>query len=59
MHLALANAAAYDLVDPTLYSDRTVYPREDQAVQFYPMALHSPPYTRELNRMWTRFKTGQ
>jgi putrescine transport system substrate-binding protein len=59
MHYATSNAAAYGLIDPAVYGDRGVYPGEAQKAHLYPNAAHSLAYTRELNRVWTRFKTGQ
>jgi putrescine transport system substrate-binding protein len=59
MHYATSNAAAYSLIDPAIYNDRGVYPSEAQKAHLYPNATHSLVYTRELNRTWTRFKTGQ
>ena len=59
MHYATSNAAAYSLIDPAIYNDRGVYPSEAQKAHLYPNAAHSLAYSRELNRTWTRFKTGQ
>jgi putrescine transport system substrate-binding protein len=59
VRVAMANAAAYKFVDPALYNDNSVYLREDQMIHLYPEASHSPVYARELNRTWTRFKTGR
>jgi putrescine transport system substrate-binding protein len=59
MHYATSNAAAYSLIDPAVYNDRGIYPSEAQKAHLYPNAAHSLAYTRELNRSWTRFKTGQ
>lgn len=59
MHYATSNAAAYSLVDPTVYADRGVYPSDAQKVHMYPNAARSQSFTRELNRTWTRFKTGK
>jgi putrescine transport system substrate-binding protein len=59
MHYATSNAAAYSLIDPAIYNDRGIYPSEAQKAHLYPNATHSLAYTRELNRTWTRFKTGQ
>ncbi len=58
MHYPTGNAAAYKLVDPAVYKDPEVYPSEAQKAHMYPNASHSLAYTRELNRTWTRFKTG-
>jgi len=59
MHYATSNAAAYPLIDPAVYNDHSIYPTEAQKAHLYPNAAHSLAYTRELNRTWTRFKTGQ
>jgi putrescine transport system substrate-binding protein len=59
MHYATSNAAAYQLIDPVVYNDRGIYPSEAQKTHLYPNSSHSIAYTRQLNRTWTRFKTGQ
>jgi len=59
MHFTTSNAAAYKLVDPAVYNDAEVYPSDAQKAHMYPNASHSLAYTRELNRTWTRFKTGR
>ena len=59
MHYATSNAAAYSLVDPAVYNDRGIYPSEAQKAHLYANASHSIAFTRQLNRTWTRFKTGQ
>jgi putrescine transport system substrate-binding protein len=59
VHYATSNKAAYKLVDPELYNDRSVYLTGEQRARLHPMGSHTPSYTRELNRMWTRFKTGR
>jgi putrescine transport system substrate-binding protein len=59
MHFTTSNAAAYKLVDPAVFNDREVYPSEAQKAHMYPDVSHSLAYTRELNRTWTRFKTGR
>ena len=58
MHFTTSNAAAYKLVDPAVYNDREVYPSDAQKAHMFPDVSHSLAYTRELNRTWTRFKTG-
>jgi putrescine transport system substrate-binding protein len=58
LHYPTGNATAYTLVDPAVYNDPEVYPSEAQKAHMYPSAAHSLAYTRELNRTWTRFKTG-
>jgi putrescine transport system substrate-binding protein len=58
VHYATANAAAYALVDPAVRRDPAVYPTAAEMTHLYPNIAHSQAYTRELNRTWTRFKTG-
>ncbi len=58
MHFTTSNAAAYPLVDPAVYNDHEVYPIEAQKAHLVPDAARDVAYTRELNRTWTRFKTG-
>jgi putrescine transport system substrate-binding protein len=57
-HYATSNAAAYRLVDPAVYEDPGIYPTHAQLAHLHPSAAHSQAYTRELNRVWTHFKTG-
>ena|SRR3984885_10110483 len=59
MHYTTSNATAYKLVDPAVYNDREVYPSEAQKAHMYPNPSRSLAFTRELNRSWTRFKTGR
>jgi putrescine transport system substrate-binding protein len=58
VHYAVSNAAAYALIDPAVYQDRSVYLSDQQKTELHPMAPHSLRYMRALNRTWTRFKTG-
>jgi putrescine transport system substrate-binding protein len=58
IHYATSNAAAYALIDPVVYNDRGIYPAPETKGHLYPNLSHSQPYTRALNRMWTRFKSG-
>ncbi len=59
VHFATSNAAAYPLIDPALLSDHNIYPTADQRSHLYPNPVRSLSYTRQLNRTWTRFKTGR
>jgi putrescine transport system substrate-binding protein len=59
MHFTTSNAAAYKLVDPAVYNDPEVYPSATQKALMFADISHSLAYTRELNRAWTRFKTGR
>jgi putrescine transport system substrate-binding protein len=59
LRYATANAAAYPFIEPTLYSDRNIYPPPAARAHLVPDLPHSPAFTRELTRMWTRFKSGR
>ena len=59
LHYQTSNAAAYPLVDPAVYNDRGIYPAPETRSKLSAVGPHSPAYTRQLNRMWTRFKAGQ
>jgi putrescine transport system substrate-binding protein len=59
LYYATSNAAAYNLVDPAVYNDHSVFPSAEVKAHLYPNAARSQSFTRELNRTWTRFKTGQ
>jgi putrescine transport system substrate-binding protein len=59
VHYATSNAAAYALIDPTVYNDRGVYPGPESRGHLSPNLPHSAAFMRQLTRMWTRFKTGR
>jgi len=59
VHYAVGNAAAYQLVDPAIYRDGSIYLSDEQRRRLHPMGSHTLAFMRELNRTWTRFKTGQ
>lgn len=58
VHFASTNAASFSLIDPSVYNDPGVFPNDAKKSHLYPNISHSMAYTRELNRTWTRFKTG-
>jgi putrescine transport system substrate-binding protein len=58
VHFATTNSTALGLIDPSVYNDRNVYPNDAQKTHLHPNISHSMTYVRELNRTWTRFKTG-
>ena len=58
LRYATANAAAYPLIEPSLHDDRNIYPAPESRARLVPDLPHSQAYTRELTRMWTRFKAG-
>jgi putrescine transport system substrate-binding protein len=58
MHYQTTNAAAYPLIDPAVYNDKSIYPSAEEMARLSPALPRSQSYTRALTRMWTRFKTG-
>jgi putrescine transport system substrate-binding protein len=59
VHFAAANSAAYPLIDPVIYNDRGIFPSPEASAHLTANLPRSQPYTRVLNRMWTRFKSGR
>jgi putrescine transport system substrate-binding protein len=59
VHYAVSNTAAYPLVDPAVLNDRGVYPAEETKAHLFPNLARSPQFTRALNTVWTRFRTGK
>jgi len=59
VHFAPANAAAYPLIDPVVFNDRGIFPAPETAAHLVANLPRSQPYTRVLNRMWTKFKSGR
>ncbi|HEX4377830.1 MAG TPA: polyamine ABC transporter substrate-binding protein [Steroidobacteraceae bacterium] len=58
VHYATPVMPAFRLIDPAVYNDPAVYPNDATKTRLIVNATHSMPYLRELNRTWTRFKTG-
>jgi len=58
LHYQTSNAAAWPLIDPAIYNDRGIYPAAEDKNKLTALQPRSPDYTRRLNRVWTRFKTG-
>jgi putrescine transport system substrate-binding protein len=56
---ANGNSASLPLVGATLRDDPTVYPPEEVRRTLHTVTARSQAYSRELNRAWTRVKTGQ
>ena len=56
---ASPNAAARDGIDPAITGDANIYPTPEVAAKLSPNLARSQEYTRELTRVWTRFKTGK
>jgi putrescine transport system substrate-binding protein len=58
VHFATSVTAAFNLIDPAVYNDRSVFPNDATKTHLFVNATHSMAYMRNLNRTWTRFKTG-
>jgi putrescine transport system substrate-binding protein len=58
MHSATSNAAAYALIDPALFADPNFYPPRALRDRLHANRGHTQAYTRNVNRLWTRFKSG-
>jgi putrescine transport system substrate-binding protein len=56
---ATSNKAAYPLVDPALRDDPNFYPDAATLARLHPNMARTPQFTRALNTVWTRFRTGQ
>jgi putrescine transport system substrate-binding protein len=59
VHYANGNAASLALIDPAVRNDPGVYPPKETMDKLFPNLARSQEFTRELNRTWTRFKTGK
>lgn len=56
---ANGNAAALPFVNEVLKNDVAAYPPDEVRRKLLPFKVHSQAYSRDLNRAWTRIKTGQ
>ncbi len=50
---------AAERLDATVRNDPGIYPPQDVRARLVPELAKTPQFTRLLNRMWTRFKTGE
>lgn len=56
---ANANAASTPLVDASIVTDTSVYPTAEERQRLFVQRDASPELSREITRIWQRFKTGQ
>jgi putrescine transport system substrate-binding protein len=56
---ANANAAALPLVDEDIRNDPGIYPTPEVRARLHPDLDESPEFSRDLNRAWTRIRSGQ
>jgi putrescine transport system substrate-binding protein len=53
------NRAAYALVKDSLRQDPVIYPDPTVRARLHSLTLAPPAYTRQVTRLWTRFRTGE
>lgn len=56
---ANGNADARAIMGESLTGDPAIYPPAETIEKLQPFKTHTPAYSRELNRAWTRIKSGQ
>ena len=56
---ANGNAASMPFVDDAVKNDPSVYPTAEVKKKLYPHLAESQEFSRDLNRAWTRVRTGQ
>jgi putrescine transport system substrate-binding protein len=56
---ANGNAAAQPFVDDEVKNDPSIYPTSEVMKHLYPDIAESQEFSRDLNRAWTRIRTGQ
>jgi putrescine transport system substrate-binding protein len=56
---ASPNKAAYPMIDKEIMENPHTYPPPDVRQNMHPNLARSQEFTRNLNRVWTRFKTGK
>lgn len=56
---ANGNLASQKLIDPKIFTDKTVYPEEATMNKLFVITARDPATQRIINRLWTRVKTGR
>ena len=56
---ASGNAAALPFVADDIKNDPGIYPTAEVRARLHPDLVESPAFSRDLNRAWTRIRTGQ
>jgi putrescine transport system substrate-binding protein len=56
---ANGNAASFQLVDEAVRTDPSVYPPDEVKQKLHAHLAESQEFSRELNRSWTKVRTGQ
>src|SRR3954467_5490419 len=56
---ANGNAASRPFIDKAIIDDKTIYPDEATMKSLYTITAHDQKTQRQINRLWTRIKTGK
>jgi putrescine transport system substrate-binding protein len=56
---ANANSASLPFVDDDIKNDPGIYPTAEVRARLHPDLVESPEFSRDLNRAWTRIRSGQ
>ena len=56
---ANGNLASQKLIDPKVFTDKTIYPDEATLNRLFVITARDPATQRIINRLWTRVKTGR
>lgn len=59
VRFANGNIKSLPMVEEALRNDPNVYPGAEVRARFHPDLAETPAFSRELNRAWTRIRTGQ
>jgi len=59
VRFANGNAASLPLIDARVREDSTIYPGAEVRARLHQDLAETPEFSREMNRAWTRIRTGQ
>ena len=59
VRFANGNSASLQLVDEAIRNDPNIYPSAEVRARLHPDLAESQAFSRDLNRSWTRIRTGQ
>ena len=59
VNYANGNAASFTMVKDEVKNDPGIYPTPDVKAKLFPSLAYGEDFQREMNRMWTKFSTGQ
>ena len=59
VRFANGNSAALQFVDEAIRNDPNIYPSAEIRARLHPDLSESQAFSRELNRAWTRIRSGQ